>query len=160
MKSSHKQTRNATESRDVESVNAVIKALYECVTFAPGTQPDYQRLRSLFHPRGRLTPPKDRSDLVLDIETFISNSREHVILTGLEKKGFHEKEVHRSTEVFGNIVHAFSTYESRHLPTDEAPIQRGINSIQLVFDNERWWVVSIMWDIERDNNPLPSQYIG
>ena len=148
---------------DVSTVDAIVRVLYECVTFAPGTQPNYQRLRSLFHPDGRLTPPKDEKEThtsILDADTFISKSREYVILAGLEKKGFSETEVHRQTEMFGNIVQVFSTYESRHLPTDPTPIQRGINSIQLVRDNHRWWVVSILWDVERVKNPIPSRYLG
>ena len=44
----------------------------------------------------------------------------------------------RSTETFGQIVHVFSTYESRHARGDAEPFQRGINSIQLYHDGERW----------------------
>jgi hypothetical protein len=163
MKSPRDRARNGATPNDVSSIDGVIKALYECVTFTPGKQPDYQRLKSLMHPRGRLAPPRDPSaqrEQVVDIETFISNSREYVILTGLEKRGFCEQEIHRRTEAFGNIAHVFSTYASRHRSTDAVPIQRGINSIQLLFDENRWWVLSILWDVERVNNPLPSQYAG
>ena len=149
--------------KDVQSVDAIIQALYECVSFSPGAQPDYDRLKSLFHPDGRLMPPKGEKDeniLVLDVETFINKSRVYVITSGLEYKGFHEKEVHRIQESFGKIVHVFSTYESRDQASDPQPIQRGINSIQLVNDAGRWWVVSVMWDVERPSNQIPSHYIG
>ena len=163
MKSPQAPARNDAPANDVSSIDAVIKALYECVTFTPGKQPDYQRLKSLIHPHGKLTPPSDpsgRRERVVDIDTFISNSREYVILTGLEKKGFHEQEIHRRTEAFGAIAHVFSTYESRYRSTDALPIQRGINSIQLLFDEHRWWVLSIMWDVEREDNPLPPHYLA
>jgi hypothetical protein len=146
---------------DVDSVDAILNALYESVTFPPGAQPDYDRLRSLFHPEGRITPPREEKDdraPILDVEAFISKSRADVILTGLEHDGFFEKEVSRRTDAYGNIVHVLSTYESRHVEKDLAPFQRGINSIQLLHDSGRWWVVSILWDIERDDNPIPSHY--
>jgi hypothetical protein len=38
--------------------------------------------------------------------------------------------------------------------------QRGINSFQLMFDGERWWVVSIMWEAEAPNRPIPEKYLG
>ena len=75
---------------------------------------------------------------------------------GLEG-GFYEQEVHRETQRFGNIAHIFSTYESR-VKADGPAIARGINSIQLLWDESRWWVVSIFWDSETPANPIPPEY--
>ena len=150
-------------SEDVLSVDAIITSLYESISFRPGSQPDYERLKTLFHPQGRLIPPKaDKEPRVhaLDIETFISRSREFVVISGLEKRGFIEKEVRRIPESFGTIVHAFSTYETRYLPTDSAPLQRGINSIQLVKEGGRWWVMTVLWDLERVKVQIPPKYLG
>ena len=76
-----------------------------------------------------------------------------------EKEGFFEREVARRTEAFGNIAHLFSTYESRHAKDDAKPFQRGINSIQLMNDGKRWWVVTIFWQGENEKNPLPEKYL-
>ena len=151
----------AANPEDVTSVNAIVRALYECVSFRPGMQPDYTRLRTLFHQNGIVIPPRtDHSAefAAMDIETFITRSRHYVITTGMENKGFHEKEIARRMESFGSIVHAFSTYESRHRQDDAKTIQRGINSIQLGRDSKRWWLLSIVWDIERVGNPIPKEY--
>ena len=78
----------------------------------------------------------------------------------LEKEGFFEKEVARVTEQFGQIVHAFSTYESRHAPDDAKPFARGINSIQLMNDGKRWWIVTIFWQGEDEKKPLPEKYLS
>ena len=45
--------------------------------------------------------------------------------------------------------------ESRRAPSDEKPLVRGINSIQLVNDGKRWWIASVAWDTEREDNPIP-----
>jgi len=60
-------------------------------------------------------------------------------------------------EQFGHIAYVFSTYEGR-TETDPTVI-RGINSIQLLNDRTRWWVVSVYWEAERPDNPLPAQYL-
>ena len=60
-------------------------------------------------------------------------------------------------QTFGNVAQVFSSYESRHAP-GEAPFARGINSFQLVYDGKRWWVVSILWDEERPDNPLAKEF--
>ena len=54
----------------------------------------------------------------------------------------------------------FSTYESRHAATDARPFQRGINSFQPMFDGHLWWVVTIYWQGERPDQPIPAQYGG
>ena len=43
--------------------------------------------------------------------------------------------------------------------TDVAPFARGINSIQLVEQDGRWWVVSILWQDERFGDAVPPQYL-
>jgi len=37
---------------------------------------------------------------------------------------------------------------------------RGINSIQLMKHADRWWIVTVMWDQERPDNPIPARYLG
>jgi hypothetical protein len=147
---------------DVSSVDTIVNALYESVSFLPGQQPDYDRLRTLFHPDGRLIAPKGENEAavaVLDVETFITHSREHVVISGMERKGFVETEIARRFQAFGNIVHVFSTYESRNTSNESEPIQRGINSIQLLKEHGRWWVLTILWDVERPGNPIPRPYL-
>lgn len=36
---------------DVASVDAVVEALYEYISFSPGTGPDWERMRSLYLPQ-------------------------------------------------------------------------------------------------------------
>jgi len=144
-------------SADTSSIDTIIHALYESISFTPNSQPDFARLKWLFHPRGRFIPPAvegGKSVRVLDVDEFIKNTREDIIIGGMESKGFFERELHRQTESFGNIVHAFSTYESRFTSADKEPIQRGINSMQLIRDQGRWWVLTVLWDTERSGNPL------
>ncbi len=56
-------------------------------------------------------------------------------------------------------MHVFSTYESRRAKADEKPFARGINSIQLMQHGGRWWIVTVMWDSERPDNPIPAKYL-
>ncbi len=55
---------------------------------------------------------------------------------------------------FGIVAQVFTSYASRSSP-EAKPFQRGINSMQLVYDGKRGWVVSILWDIDRAGNALP-----
>ena len=147
------------DSDDVESVDAIIGALYEVISGPAGEKRDWERFRSLFLPGAHLIPSVVTPDgsirhVVWAPEEYISRAGSQ-----LEEIGFFESEVARTTERFGNIAHAFSTYESR-VEEDEEPFQRGINSIQLFWDGTRWWIVNIAWDQEREDNPIPDEYLN
>ena len=66
-------------------------------------------------------------------------------------QGFHEVEIGRRVDLFGNIAHVWSAYEARISPDDSDPERRGINSIQLFKDPDRGWrIVAMIWDNERE----------
>jgi hypothetical protein len=77
-----------------------------------------------------------------------------------KKNGFFEREIARRTERWGNIMEAFSTYESRHDPKDPGPFARGINSFQLFFDGTRWWIMTIYRAEETPQTPLPPEFLA
>lgn len=152
--------RPAAQPADVSSVDAILKALYDVISGPAGQKRDWDRMRSLFVPNARLMPTGPRAGggavaAVLSVDDYVTRAGPR-----LEADGFFEREIHRTVEEYGNILHAFSTYESRRTADlSEKPFARGINSIQLLKDGNRWWVVSIFWDSERPDNKIPSKYL-
>lgn len=73
---------------------------------------------------------------------------------------FHEIEVARRVERFGNVAWVRSVYEARRRPEDPELLKRGVNSIQLYHDGERWWIVSVLWDNERPGVAVPPEWLA
>jgi hypothetical protein len=146
---------------DVCSVEAIIAALYEAISFPPNGLPNWDRVRTLFIPGARLIPPRreEQEYPIMSVEEFVEWGNQLAETAGLYAVGFYEKQVAHTDESFGNIVHVFSTYESRCTPADPQPFERGINSIQLAWDRGRWWVVTVFWDIEAEDKPIPAKYL-
>ncbi len=152
------QTTPPANPLDVATMDSTIAALYDVIS-GPAGKRDWDRFRSLFISGARLIPtgPRPTGEVgsrVLTIEDYVQRAD-----AAFEKQGFFEREVSRRLERFGNIAHIFSTYESRHAKDDAKPFQRGINSIQLMNDGKRWWVVTIFWQGEDEKNPLPAEYL-
>jgi hypothetical protein len=145
---------------DVSSIDAIVTAVYDVISGPAGEARDWDRWRSLFIEEARLIPVGRTPDGA--VRHRVMTPEDYVQMSGdaLERNGFFEVEVGRVTEAFGQIAHLFSAYESRRNTDDAEPFARGINSFQLMNDGTRWWVVSIMWDSERPDNPIPDRYIG
>ncbi len=147
---------------NVVSIDAIIAATYDVISGPAGKKRDWDRERSLFISGARLIPTAveagrndvDLAPQILDVEGYIAR-----VEPLIERQGFYEKEIVRRVEQFGRIAHVWSTYESRHDPSDAEPFMRGINSIQLFNDGSRWWIVNIYWQHESAFHPLPEKYL-
>ena len=152
----------SADPQDVESIDAIISTTYDVISGPAGKKRDWDRERSLFVPGARLIPTAtvpgktdvDLAPLVLDVEGYIGR-----VEPLFEKEGFYETEIARRVEQFGQIAHVWSSYESRHDPSEPKPFMRGINSIQLFNDGKRWWILSIYWQHESALHPLPEKYL-
>lgn len=145
---------------DVSSIEAILAATYDVISGPAGKKRDWDRFRSLFYPGARLIPTGKRPNesevkaRVLSPDDYVERSAPR-----LETEGFFERGVSNKTVHYGNIAHVFSTYESRRKADDATPFVRGINSFQLVNDGKRWWVMTILWQAETPDNPIPAEYL-
>jgi hypothetical protein len=144
----------AADPADVASIDAILTALYDVISGEAGEARDWDRMRSLFVPGALLVPAMPRPDgtapvRALSVEDWIEGATRF-----FAQNPFYERETGRTLEQFGNVANAMSTYGSYREPDGE-PFARGINSITLISDGTRWYVVSIAWDVDREGNPLP-----
>jgi hypothetical protein len=141
---------------DGDSIDTAVRAVYDVISGPAGTR-DWARFQSLFAEGARLIPirvtPEDSGPVVMTPADYEKRAG-----ANFEKNAFYESEVARRVETFGNIAHVFSTYESRRAP-GEKPFARGINSFQLVKTRTSWKIMTILWDSEREGNPLPAKYL-
>ena len=148
------QTPVAANPADVASLDAIMRAVYDVISGPAGQKRDWNRMRSLFTSNARLMPLGQAGLRSGSVEDYIATSGPF-----LEDKGFHEIELARRVEQYGDIAHVWSTYEARN-KLNGPVIMRGINTFQLARHGGRWWVVSIMWQQETPQNPIPPKYLS
>jgi hypothetical protein len=151
------QPATGPRASDATSPEAIIAALYDVISGPAGQARDWDRFRGLFAPGARLIPAAPRQDgsipVALSPDDYIKRANDALL------KGFFEREVSKKVDGFGTVLHVFSTYESKRAAADEKPFARGINSIQLMQHGGRWWIVTVLWDQERPDNPVPARYL-
>ena len=123
--------------------------------------------RALFTPDARLIPIRVAADgtattRILTVQDWID---------AVSKRGsqvFYEKQLKVRTESWAHLAHLWSTYETRTTADGKLsdgkvpegkPMDRGINSIQAVYDGKQWHIQEIVWQAETPTDPVPGKYL-
>jgi hypothetical protein len=144
---------------DVSSPEALVLALYQTISGPAESEQerDWTRFRSLLSPDAtfRLVrwfyPERVAEELrQWNVEEFIEAGK-----LFWRDAGFWERPIWSRVEAYGNVAHVWSGYEGIAGSPESDPVTRGVNSFQLVHADGRWWLVSIAWDIETEDNRVP-----
>jgi hypothetical protein len=124
----------------------LLARLYEVISFPEGGEPDWDGMTEVFSPHARITRITPEGTDYFDLTTFQAMAQE--LLRVGAYTAFHECEVACRVERFGNVAHVASAYETKRDPGARACLGRGVNSLQLVLENDAWRVLSLCWDEE------------
>jgi len=146
----------AARPEDVSTIEGIVKASYETISGGVGVPRDWGRDRTLFDPESRSVA------VVLDAKTGAIRAKgktEQEFADETDawavKNGFTERELGRVIKRYGNVATVLSGYEGK--TAEGKVITRGVNIFQLYFDGKRWWILSMVWDEERPDNPIPPE---
>lgn len=142
---------------DVASLDAIVAAFYDVISGPAGRTLDWARDSSLYTADVRFTftvgQGNERRWVTVNHDQYARDA------TPFLEKGFFEREIHRVTRRFGDMAHVFSTYEWTS-PAEQGPQRgRGINSIELIYQQGRWWITYAQWYSESPDQPIPPEYL-
>jgi hypothetical protein len=147
------QTTSLNYTKDVQTEAAIINALYEVISGEPGEARDWERFKYLFAKDAFLIPTNKSTEGVFGYRKMTPDDYINFFSTRI-KTGFFEKELKHELVSFGTIAHVFSTYETKE--TKNGPVtNRGINSIQLFKDQNRYYIMNVFWCAESLGFTLP-----
>jgi predicted metalloprotease with PDZ domain len=142
------------DTKDVESIDGIVKAMYDVIS-GPAGQRNWTRFRSLFYPGATMgavvKTPQGKMYKKFTPEEYVKMNDPH-----FRQVAFYEKEIGRKVNTFGNIAQVFTSYEYT-LETPQPIKQRGINSVELIRENNRWYILTLSWDEESADNPITSE---
>lgn len=145
-----------TDDMDVLSIEGITIAALESISGDKGEKRNWQRFRKLFWPTAQLNAIFHKGDSTwLKVNTI----EEFILLAGTwyEDNGFKEYKFKNKIDTFGDLAHVFQSYGASL--ADGKEIERGINSFQLAFVDNRWWIVNLIWDSETGKHKLPKGFL-
>ena len=144
---------------DVSTIEGILKASYETISGGVGVPRQWGRDRTLFAPSVRyISILKDKTGGIVkartyDYQEYLNESDDFLV-----RQGFTEVELGRKIERFGNVATVLSSYEGKVQSTGKV-VTRGVNIFSLYFDGKRWWIQTMLWDEETQQNPIPAELL-
>jgi hypothetical protein len=135
-----------------ELLSHTLQSMYRVISFAEGDEPDWDGMKRVFAPNALLTRITPEGVEHFDLASFQLMAQEMLDL-GIYT-GFYEHEIARRAEIFGSLAHVLSIYETKRSAMAVGCLGRGVNSIQLLWADDSWQVLSLLWDEETSSNPL------
>lgn len=139
---------------DVASPRAIVFALHAAVTGKVATF-DWQRFRSLFLPEARIGESgkeiSGKPEVKFDsVENWIRSARSQ------PSKGTNREVIYKMhVEQFGNIANVFYSHSAIFTENGEVDDVWRVNSCQMLFDGQRWWITSVIWNDSPKKWDLP-----
>lgn len=139
---------------------SAVAALYEVISGPAGQERDWERFLGMFAEGANLMvslpePAGASRLLVMTPAEYVEQSGPRLV-----EVGFHERELGRRAERFGNLVQVFSAYEGVLGGAAGAKSLRGVNSIQLVRTRAGWRIANLVWEAATPENPLPEALLA
>jgi hypothetical protein len=140
-----------------QTAEGVVRELYRLVCVPVGGDTDWNQVRALFLPESVIVLRESKEGLTTFtlqgwIDDFIAYNKK----ARSSERGFEEKIVRISQTEFRDIAHVLVLYEARLLDWKDKPAQPGVDSIELVRRDGRWWIAAITNDIPNAENPIPA----
>lgn len=140
------------QKHNLATIDGIVNELLDQITIEKGEKMDTLAIRNLFHPSAILTVADTAMAETVSLDDFL------VLLTDpYYENGYLEKELHKIVEEYNGIAQVFQTYYGKD---SEGVEEKGLNSYQLTYYKNRWWIVSLLWTVQSDALKIPSTYLG
>lgn len=150
----HAQEKRPNDTIAVHSIDGIVEAVLRTISGEAGTPNDLEAFRDLFLPSARLTVLTHQPSTpyrIFTVDEFI-----HLIASQPDDRGFIEVELEKVTDEYNGIAQVFQSY---HAKDDKQHDEKGINSYQLVYFNNRWWIANIIWTGDSNGVTVPEKYL-
>ena len=130
------------------------------MSFGSGGEPDWARFGELVRDDAIFLQAERGSNPTkhMDMEGFRQDWRDFLDNTPVVERGFTETVVRHQTAVFGNVAHSFVVFHPRIGESDDRLPVLGVDSIQLVKAQGRWWIASITTQFETPELKAPERF--
>lgn len=140
-----------------KSIDGIVKEVLRIVSGEKGKIRNWEAFRNLFLPTANFTVLNNNDSIpqpfeIVSLEEFI-----HLMKDEYYTRGFVEYEISKVVNEYNGIANVFQSF---YVKDSENIEEKGINSYQLIYVNNRWWIVNMVWTGDSNGVKVPKKYLG
>jgi hypothetical protein len=135
---------------EAQQLDELMQIFYEVISFDDGSAPNWSQMASLFSSHARITRLTPEGIDYMDLASFRGMAEELIEVGAFTS--FHEREIARRAERYGDVIHVASAYETKISPAAQDYLERGVNSLQWIREHDSWKIISLCWDVQAGVN--------
>lgn len=140
----------------VRTIDGIINEMLNLTTRVKGESREWDTFRNLFLPTATFTVLYNDNSFPQPAETVTLDEFIELMQDEYYEEGYIEYELGKVVNEYNGIANVFQAVyqkDSENLET------RGINSYQLIFFNDRWWIANIVWTTNLNGVEIPKEYL-
>lgn len=139
-----------------QDVELLVAETLKVVSVKKGQQIDTAYYRTFFLPTAQFTVVGKEDGKALH-ETMDLNSFLETLTDEYYSNGYSETATGNVVEQYGGIAHVIESFQGKDSEGEEG---WGINSYQLIYSNDRWWIANMVWTMsENQGKDIPKKYL-
>jgi hypothetical protein len=142
--------------KEVQSIDGILAEVLDIVSREKGEKADTAAFRNLFVPWARFSVHTHDDSAAQPVQTATLDEFIEILSDPYYEEGFEEYELNKVVDEYNGIAHAFQVYRVKD--TDGVD-ETGLNSYQLVYYDDRWWIVSTLWTGNSNGVDVPEKYM-
>lgn len=149
------QPKMVADTQAVYSIDGIIQEMLRMVSIEKGRSFNREGMKRLFLPSARLTIRNHGDSTRQPVESVDLAEFLNLMEDPYYAKGYSETELKKTVQEYNGIAHVFQTFYGKD---SEGAEEYGINSIQLVYFHQRWWITDLLWTNSSGGVPVPATY--
>lgn len=145
------------DSTSFKSIDGIVNEMLRLISTTEGKSRNLEAFRNLFLPSATFTVNSHDESFEKAIESVSLDDFIEILKDPYYEKGFLEYEISKVVEEYNGIAHVFQTFRAKDSDNYE---ETGINSYQMVYFGDRWYILNVLWTGESNGVKVPEKYLG
>lgn len=154
--SSFAQQTTIPHTEAVKTIDGTLTRMLQLLSIEKGEKIDTKSLEKLFLENATFSVRATDANYPYPFETVSLKDFLASLKDSYYESGFEEKEIGKVVNEFNGIANVFQSFEGSD---SEGNTEKGMNSYQLVYLKNRWWIANMIWTFETDTVKIPKKYL-
>jgi len=151
------QDKTSAANSSVSSIDAIVNEVLQIVSGEEGKLRNWDAFRNLFLPSAKLSVLVHGDSIPMPFETVTVEEFIESMDDEYYGQGYIEYEISKVVNEYNGLASVFQVYYGKD---SEGIEEKGINSYQLVYFENRWWIVNLVWTGDSNGVEVPEKYLG